>query len=171
MQEEKDGKKEKKSSRKSNSLYTVFAEEEKGHGKGRGDPVDNIIASRLVQRRHMVGKSQKELADFVGVSIQQIQKYEKSPNRISGGRLYKFAKFLKVPIEYFFVGIEEMLAKGYKSALAEEQALFVDNIQEGTYTEKDVINLIKSYKAIKDRNVRKKFLELVRSIAGIAGYV
>ena len=85
--------------------------------------------------------------------------------------MYKFAKFLKVPIEYFFVGIDEMLAKGYKNALAEEQALFVDNVPDGSYTEKDVINLIKSYKAIKDRNVRKKFLELIRSVAGIAGYV
>jgi transcriptional regulator with XRE-family HTH domain len=142
--------------------------------EGRVDPVDAIIAQRLFRRRCLLGYSQRDLADYAGVSIQQIQKYEKSTNRISGGRLYKFSKLLRVPIEYFFESIDEILAKSQgvamSSALAEEQVVFTPKIQDGVATEKEVITLVKSYNGIKDRNVRRKFLELLRSVAGI-GYV
>lgn len=140
---------------------------------GRVDPVDSVIAQRLLKRRYMLGYSQKDLADYAGVSIQQIQKYEKSTNRISGGRLYRFAKLLKIPVEYFFEGIEGALdgKKGAKvfSALAEDQVPFSSaKDHPGSASEKEVITLVKCYNEVKDRNIRKKFLELLRAVSGAA---
>lgn len=138
--------------------------------EGRVDPVDSVIAQRLLKRRYMLGYSQKDLADYAGVSIQQIQKYEKSTNRISGGRLYRFARLLKIPVEYFFENIEEAL-DGKKTgkrfvALAEDQMPFAPaKSQSGSASEKEVITLVKCYNEIKDRNLRKKFLELLRAIS------
>jgi transcriptional regulator with XRE-family HTH domain len=142
--------------------------------EGRVDPVDSVIAQRLLKRRYMLGYSQKDLADYAGVSIQQIQKYEKSTNRISGGRLYRFAKLLKIPVEYFFENIEESLdgKRGGKHfvALAEDQVPF-SPAKGQSASEKEVITLVKCYNEIKDRNLRRRFLELLRAISVAAnGY-
>ena len=66
--------------------------------KGRADNVDRQVSCRLKMRRIMLGLSQHDLSKAVDVSIQQIQKYEKATNRISSGKLFAFAKFLKVPV-------------------------------------------------------------------------
>jgi transcriptional regulator with XRE-family HTH domain len=139
---------------------------------GRVDPVDVIIAQRLLRRRCLLGYSQKDLADYAGVSIQQIQKYEKSTNRISSGRLYRFAKLLKTPIDYFFDSIDEILdGKGKQaSGFAEEQALFTPNVVDDLANEREIINLVKLYNNIQDQNVRKKFVELIRAVSSIAVY-
>ena len=68
----------------------------------RIDNIDRHVSQRLRARRMFLGLSQQSLADEVSVSVQQIQKYERANNRISSGKLYHFANFLNVPIEYFF---------------------------------------------------------------------
>ena len=70
--------------------------------KGRADNIDRLVSKRLKMRRMMLGLSQHDLGMAVDVSIQQVQKYEKASNRISSGKLFTFAKFLKVPVSYFF---------------------------------------------------------------------
>jgi transcriptional regulator with XRE-family HTH domain len=68
----------------------------------RFHPVDIHVGARLRQRRHLVGLSQSKLSESVGVTFQQIQKYERGTNRISSSRLYEFAKVLDVSVSYFF---------------------------------------------------------------------
>jgi len=68
----------------------------------RFHPVDIHVGARLRQRRHLVGLSQSKLSESVGLTFQQIQKYERGTNRISSSRLYEFAKVLAVPVSYFF---------------------------------------------------------------------
>lgn len=135
--------------------------------EGRVDKIDEIISKRLFSRRCVLGYSQKDLADYTGVSIQQIQKYEKSTNRISGGRLYKFAKLLKVPVQYFFDSVELMLSDKttYHKSFAEEQENFTRKKATTSTLEKEVITLIKFYNNIKDPNTRKRILELVKAVS------
>jgi transcriptional regulator with XRE-family HTH domain len=73
------------------------------------DEIDIEIGKRLNQARVAAGLTQSELGDRLGISFQQVQKYEKGRNRIGGGRLYKIARALGVKITYFFDGVERLL--------------------------------------------------------------
>ena len=110
----------------------------------------------------MLGLSQQVLGDAVGVSIQQIQKYEKATNRVASGKLYQFANLLKVQIEYFFEGMDG-LEKKIKPNLAESQEVFSDG--NDAVQEKEVLLLVRSYNEITDSGVRKKILDLVKTLS------
>lgn len=75
-------------------------------------PVDIHIGFRLRLRRVLLGMSQTDLGDRVGLTFQQVQKYERGANRISASRLYEFAKILDVPVSFFFDGIGDSDCKG-----------------------------------------------------------
>jgi transcriptional regulator with XRE-family HTH domain len=76
-------------------------------GKRSGHPIDLHVGARLRLRRMTIGMAQERLADALGVSFQQIQKYEKGANRVSASTLYDISKVLGVPIDYFFAGIDD----------------------------------------------------------------
>ena len=128
--------------------------------KGKADFMDNHIGRRLKMRRILLGLSQRDLGEAVNVSIQQIQKYEKATNRIAGGKLFSFAKLLKVPIEYFFDATEDYSPI---SAFAEEQAAF--ETEDTSASERELLTLVRSYNDIKDNSLRKKVLDLVKSLS------
>ncbi len=73
----------------------------RGRGRGIG-PIDVHVGARLRQRRTLMGMSQTNLGDVLGVSFQQVQKYENGANRISASRLFALSRVLDVPVEYFF---------------------------------------------------------------------
>ncbi len=73
-----------------------------GHGTGIPSPVDVHVGARLRRRRTLLGMSQTKLGEAVGLTFQQVQKYERGANRISASRLYDLSGMLEVPIEYFF---------------------------------------------------------------------
>ncbi len=72
----------------------------------RATDVDRFVGSRIRERRVMLGLSQQQMADMIGVTYQQAHKYERGINRISAGRLYEIALVLRVPVSFFFDGIE-----------------------------------------------------------------
>ena len=72
----------------------------------RGTDVDSFVGSRIRERRVMLGLSQQQMAHMIGVTYQQAHKYERGINRISAGRLYEIARVLRVPVSYFFEGLE-----------------------------------------------------------------
>jgi transcriptional regulator with XRE-family HTH domain len=74
---------------------------------GRTQDIDRHVGSRVRERRIMLGFTQQQLADLIGVTYQQAHKYERGINRISAGRLFEVAHVLSVPVNYFFGGIEE----------------------------------------------------------------
>jgi transcriptional regulator with XRE-family HTH domain len=127
--------------------------------KGKVDPVDAYVGKRLKMRRIMLGLSQHDLGEAVNVSVQQIQKYEKATNRVSSGKLFAFSKLLMVPVEFFFNDIEN---DSEASAFADEVTAFqsAENIGE-----KEVLGLVKSFSGIKDGNIRKKVVELVKTLS------
>lgn len=133
--------------------------------KGTPDPVDKHVGQRLRVRRSLMGVSQEKLAEAIGLTFQQIQKYERGTNRISAGRLFQFSKILEVPIAYFY---EQFEKEPNQSNAAYGLA---DNEQE-TLTEfddvmrrKETLDLIRVYYSIDDPIMRKDLFKFVKSMA------
>lgn len=138
--------------------------------KGRVDGIDKHASNRLKMRRIMLGLSQKELSEAAGVSIQQVQKYENAKNRMSSSKLACFAKLLDVPVAYFFDNPSKqdpqysMSSTGQIDDVAETNAEYQVNILDPQYMEKETLTLIKAFSTVKDPQIRKKILDLIRSM-------
>jgi len=126
--------------------------------KGAGR-VDSHVGQRVRMRRTLIGMSQERLGELLGLTFQQVQKYEKGMNRIGAGRLYEVAGILGVPIGFFY---EEVDAGGRASGFAEddEGPPLMDFLSSG-----EGIQLNLAFMRIKDGKVRRRILELVRSVA------
>lgn len=74
----------------------------------RGTDVDRFVGGRIRERRVMLGLSQQQMANLIGVTYQQAHKYERGINRISAGRLYEIARVLSVPVSFFYEGLDDM---------------------------------------------------------------
>jgi len=131
--------------------------------KGRADNVDKLVSRRLKMRRMILGLSQNDLGKAVDVSIQQVQKYEKATNRISSGKLFAFAKYLKVPISYFYEP-NEASSSAIGAALAEDEASY-DVGDSEALSEKEIVNLIKAFGEINSPQSRKKIIELIKTMS------
>lgn len=118
---------------------------------------DKFIGEKIRQRRIILGMSMKELASYIGVGYQQVQKYEKGVNRISATTLYLIATALNVKIQRFVEGFGD--SSDHTDSLHEE--LPATNIQE----EKKIRDLLATYYGIPDPCVRKKLLELIKTIS------
>ncbi|HRK95132.1 MAG TPA: helix-turn-helix transcriptional regulator [Rhodospirillales bacterium] len=74
----------------------------------RGTDVDRFVGGRIRERRVMLGLSQQQMANLIGVTYQQAHKYERGINRISAGRLYEIARVLSVPVSFFYEGLDDV---------------------------------------------------------------
>lgn len=119
------------------------------------DPVDIYVGSRVRLRRTVLGMSQERLAEQLGITFQQVQKYENASNRIGASRLYAISNILSVPVSYLYDGYQ-----ADASAVSEEISEFDRHMNS-----KESIELVKSYYKVQDEKVRKKLLELVKSMA------
>ena len=123
--------------------------------KKQANPVDIQVGNRVRIRRMLIGMSQEKLGELLGLTFQQVQKYEKGVNRIGAGRLFDVARILGVPIDYFYEGIAAPAAG--EPAGAPPVMEFVSS-GEG-------LQLSLAFMKIKDAKVRKRFLDLVKSLA------
>ena len=131
----------------------------------RSHPVDVHVGARVRQRRTLLGMSQEKLGAAVGLTFQQIQKYERGANRVGASRLFEFSKVLDVPVSYFF---EEMPAnvlvgrvgggRGRKS-LAEPASPFEE--EKDPMIKRETLELVRAYYKITDGRVRKRLFETV----------
>jgi len=120
-------------------------------GKGRrrrANPMDFSAGTRLKQARLLAGATQEDLGKAIGVSFQAVQKYENGENRLSVGRLAAAAKFLSVPLSFFFQDDKDQTAETAESA---------------GFT-RDEIELVRHYRAITDDDMREQLLKLTRTI-------
>lgn len=127
-------------------------------------PVDVHVGRRLRARRILLGMSQESLGDAVGVTFQQIQKYEKGLNRIGSSRLYEFSRILNVAIAYFFEDFgnnASLPASDAQLALNEKESLF----EYEKLGNKEVLTLVRAYNEIDDSDVRKSILALLKSLS------
>jgi transcriptional regulator with XRE-family HTH domain len=126
-----------------------------GRGTGVSHPVDVEVGARIRQRRLLLGMNQETLARRLGLTFQQVQKYEMGANRVSASRLSDVADVLGVPIAYFFGGIS-----------ADEAVLTVEERQtREVMRQPETIDLVRFYYAIRDDHIRRQFLALVKAIA------
>lgn len=130
--------------------------------RGRPTSVDGHVGLRLRQLRTLMGLSQEKLAANLGLTFQQVQKYERGSNRIGASRLYDLSRILSVPVSYFFEGLESGSTTSY--SLAEERAVYGE-MPDDVMNRKETMELVRIYYRIKDPTVRKKFLDLAKSMS------
>ncbi|QFU14930.1 helix-turn-helix domain-containing protein [Microvirga thermotolerans] len=124
--------------------------------------IDKEIGSRVRMRRISVGMSQEKLGDLLGLTFQQVQKYEKGTNRISASRLVDIAKILGVDIHFFFNGIQ---SGKEGSGFAEESSPYISDVMSTP----EGLQLVRTFTAIKNPRVRKSIVQLVSALAAQEG--
>ncbi|TDR87155.1 helix-turn-helix domain-containing protein [Enterovirga rhinocerotis] len=122
--------------------------------------VDRHVGTRIRMRRTMLGMSQEKLGEALGITFQQVQKYEKGTNRVSASRLQQISTTLGVTIDYFYAGAEAATAGagGFAEGAA---APYEADILTG-----ESLKLLRSFNKIRDARVRRKLAELAAAIAG-----
>ena len=133
-------------------------------GSRRANPMDVHVGTRVRLRRMLLGMSQEKLGEHLGLTFQQVQKYEKGVNRIGASRLFDLAKVLGVPIQFFYddapAGTHGAAAMtGFAEARGESYAVEFLGNREG-------LELNKAFARITDSRVRRSIVDLVRSLAG-----
>ncbi|WP_339743942.1 helix-turn-helix transcriptional regulator [uncultured Maricaulis sp.] len=114
--------------------------------------IDLHVGKRLRRRRRLLGLTQQQLAESVGIRFQQIQKYECGANRVSASRLFELAESLDVPVQYFYEGLSS------RDEVAGEGHLAADVLSQ-----KETVDLIRAYYRLGERP-RKRLLELAKSL-------
>lgn len=130
------------------------------------NPVDIYVGAKVKSRRLILGLSQEELAKAIGLTFQQVQKYERGTNRISVSRLVDICKVLKVQIDYFFDGNSPAGKPGSRNLALRG---FSDTKQEEfdaePLTKRDVLELVRAYSKIKNPQLKKQILEMAKAMS------
>ena len=124
------------------------------------NPIDRYVGSRVRMRRMLIGMSQEKLGEALGLTFQQVQKYEKGTNRIGASRLHRIASVLGVQVEFFYDGAPHANTGGGGFAEAQSQTYVSDFL-----TTSEGVQLVKAFLEIKDPKVRRKLVELITSLA------
>jgi transcriptional regulator with XRE-family HTH domain len=147
------------------------------------NPIDVHVGKRLRLRRTLLGMSQERLGELLGLTFQQVQKYERGVNRIGSSRLFELGQILDVPVSFFFDDMPRAgtdpgrAAVGFGSAgtraaagfsLAEESAAFEHDLDDGLSLDKrETLELIRAYYRIADPAVRKRLFELTKALGNL----
>ncbi|MQY42805.1 helix-turn-helix domain-containing protein [Epibacterium sp. SM1969] len=119
-------------------------------------PVDVHVGKRIRHRRWLIGMTQQQLAEKVGIKFQQIQKYETGANRVSASRLWDISDALEVQVSFFFEGLQE-----------DQQTADGNLVPDDLMTDKEALDLVRSYYAIPE-NQRRRLFELARVLSDVA---
>jgi len=125
-------------------------------------PVDVHVGKRVRHRRWMVGMTQQQLGEAVGIKFQQIQKYETGMNRVSASRLWDIAKAMDVDVRFFFEGIEE----GVTDSAPEDIKTESPKMQGDLLADKEALELVRSYYSIPE-NQRRRLFDLARALTDV----
>jgi transcriptional regulator with XRE-family HTH domain len=128
------------------------------------NPIDKHVGSRVRMRRMMLGMSQEKLGDALGLTFQQVQKYEKGTNRIGASRLQQISQILQVPVAFFFEGAP-VIAGEFAPATGMQEAPSPAYVSDFLATS-DGLSLTKAFMRIKDAKLRRRIVDLVQQIAG-----
>jgi transcriptional regulator with XRE-family HTH domain len=136
--------------------------------KGFPNPIDVHVGSRIRLRRTLLGISQTMLADAIGLTFQQVQKYEKGSNRVSSSRLMDMANVLDVSIPYFFEEMGADVQNQTPAMLMNAKALPDVDQEKDPLARRETLELVRAYYRIPDPAVRKRLRELVGAVAKAA---
>ncbi len=138
--------------------------------RGRGakiGPIDVHVGARLRVRRKLLGMSQTTLGEAIGLTFQQVQKYENGANRISASRLFDLLRVLDVPLEYFFDDMPPEVAAS-SPAQGGGKANKPPGYELDPMTEQETLELVRAYYKISDPQVRKRLYELTKAMGAAA---
>lgn len=126
--------------------------------KKQANPIDAQVGTRVRLRRMLIGMSQERLGELLGLTFQQVQKYEKGVNRIGAGRLFEVSRILGVGIDYFYEGVNSQLAGGFTDGGSSPPVMEFVSSGEG-------LQLSLAFMKIKDPKLRKRVLDLVKQMS------
>ncbi len=134
-----------------------------GHGTGIPSPVDVHVGRRVRMRRTLLGMSQTTLGEAIGLTFQQVQKYEWGTNRVSSSRLYDVARVLDVPVEFFF---EDMQAEVVGSSPSQRRGKAKERARYefDPMAKRETLELVWAYYKISDPQVRKLLFAMVKTL-------
>jgi len=150
---------------------------ERPERESRASPIDAHVGTRIRLRRTLLGMSQERLGEALGLTFQQVQKYERGVNRVGASRLFDLSRVLDVPISFFFDDMPEPLATAYGSqggpigarrsfGFADSQDAFGGGAAvDDSLNRRETLELVRAYYRITDPAVRKRVFELIKSLA------
>jgi transcriptional regulator with XRE-family HTH domain len=125
------------------------------------NPIDIQVGARLRLRRNMLGLSQEKLAEAIGLTFQQVQKYERGTNRIGASRLHELSRVLDVPVSFFFDDTDPVRAPAM-GGFAEPPA---EAFESDPLRKRETKELVEAYFAVDDPSVRRRLLDLAKALA------
>lgn len=132
---------------------------------GKPNPVDIHVGSRVRLRRTLLGLSQEKLGEAVGLTFQQIQKYERGANRIGASRLYHLSRVLDVPVSFFFEEMPpEVAGKGGRASTGLSERI-QEEFSADPLAKRETLELVRAYYRIKEPRVRRRLFDLAKSLA------
>lgn len=141
---------------------------------GKPNPIDVHVGGRVRQRRMLLGLSQEKLGDALGLTFQQVQKYERGANRIGASRLFDLSRVLDVPVAYFFEeipGVSADVAVAAPVGAADDvEAEMGGEGGDGSdpMMRRETLELVRAYYRIRDLTVRRRVFELAKALANAA---
>lgn len=134
---------------------------------GKPNPVDIHVGSRLRLRRTLLGLSQEKLGASVGLTFQQIQKYERGANRIGASRLYAFSRVLDVPVSFFFDEMPDEISGKSGKAKGGLSERIQEEFSADPLAKRETLELVRAYYRIESASVRKRLFELAKSLSAV----
>jgi transcriptional regulator with XRE-family HTH domain len=125
------------------------------------NPIDIHVGGRVRMRRMLIGMSQEKLGEQLGLTFQQVQKYEKGANRIGASRLFEISRILGVPVDFFFEGLEAAAHNGASNGFSDTKEAGFDLDVLAT---SEGIQLNSAFFSIREPAVRKRVLDLVKTL-------
>lgn len=139
--------------------------------ESRPSPIDVHVGTRIRLRRTLMGMSQERLGEALGLTFQQVQKYERGVNRVGASRLFDLSRVLDVPISFFFDDMPEPLANSYggqAGSIGSRRAMGFadaqDSLGDDTMSRRETLELVRAYYKITDAAVRKRVFDLIKSL-------
>ncbi|HSV29060.1 MAG TPA: helix-turn-helix transcriptional regulator [Candidatus Omnitrophota bacterium] len=135
---------------------------------GRPGPIDAHVGARVRLRRTLLGVTQEKLGEMLGLTFQQVQKYERGANRVGASRLFDLSRALDVPIAFFFDDMPDAVSAASPSAVTSGAAPAVAETGLDPMARRESLELVRAYYRITDPAVRRRVLDLARAL-GAAG--
>ncbi len=138
-----------------------------GRGTGKPHPIDVHVGARVRQRRKLLGWSQTGLGDALGLTFQQVQKYESGRNRIGSSRLFKLSQVFDVSVNHFFEDMPADIAAS-SPVKGRGKAKEPPSYELDPMVKRETLELVRAYYKIQDTDVRKRVYQLIKGV-GAAG--
>lgn len=141
---------------------------------GQPNPVDVHVGTRVRLRRTVLGFSQERLAEALGLTFQQVQKYERGANRIGGSRLWDLSCVLEVPVNYFFEDMDDAVANQSPRCINNSAtdntypATLPDLFESEAIYNRETLELVRAYTQINNQSIRRRIYDLTRALSCVS---